>query len=193
MAKDPKLDIDTEDTVAEAPAPPKSYRMHILIGLVIVALLQTIVLYLMIPTPKQIQAGIDELRPDIAGVDYKADPNVVPEGENTKEELIEKPLGEKFRVQDVRKGPEQTIDSFAVTMHVQIFEKDDTTFTELYTKKEFAIRDAVTEVLRGTTLEERGEVLLQTIRRKVMKRINEVLGIPYIRGVICTEPQMDTM
>ncbi|MDR0869783.1 MAG: flagellar basal body-associated FliL family protein [Planctomycetaceae bacterium] len=193
MAKDPKLDIDTEEIVAEAPAKPKSYRLHILIGLVCLALLQTIVLYLMIPTPRELRDDIDQLRPQIAGVPIEVDPNVLPEGEMKKEELVEKPLGEKFQVQDVRKGAEQTIDSFTVTIHVQVFKKDDYKFTELYTKKEFEIRDAVTEVLRGTTVDERSEVSLQTIRRKVMKRVNEVLGIPYIRGVLCTEPKVDTM
>jgi flagellar basal body-associated protein FliL len=191
MAREP--DIEPVETVVDAPAKPKSYRMHILIGLICIALLQTTILYLMIPKPSKVMDDIAKLRPEISDIGYNVDTGVVPDGEISKEPTVEKPIGEKIRVQDIRKGPDQTIDAFTVTIHVQVYKKDESAFDKLNTERQNAIRDAVTEVLRGTTLEERSEVSLQIIRRKIMKRINEVLGTPYVRGVLCTDPSVDTM
>jgi hypothetical protein len=46
-------------------------------------------------------------------------------------------------------------------------------------------------VLRATSLEDRNQVSLATIRQNVKKAINDVLGISYVQGVLCTEPNVE--
>ncbi len=57
----------------------------------------------------------------------------------------------------------------------------------------FAIRQAVEEVLQVSTLDDRQQATLSTIKQRIMKAINEVIGEPYIRDVICIDPVIDMM
>jgi hypothetical protein len=113
---------------------------------------------------------------------------VVPMTDLQKEPMVEKFLGENFKVQSVRQGAEQITDVFTVTIVVQILKKDETDYDKLYAKRQDAIREAVTVVLRSSSLEDRNQTSLTTIRRNVKKAINEILEVPYVQGVLCVDP-----
>ncbi len=196
MAKDPKLDIATDESlnaVEETPQ-PKSYRMHILLILTGVVLAQATLLFFILPSPADTQNALKilETRQIVEG-DLTFPPEAPPDPNAKKEEYVEKELGEKFSVQSIRPTAEQAIDTFTVTVVVRVFKKDATAYDKLFESKKFSIRQAVEEVLRASTLEERKQVTLITIKQRIMKVINEVLGEPYVRDVICIDPKPDMM
>jgi flagellar basal body-associated protein FliL len=191
MAKEkPKPEPEPITVAEETPSPPRSYRLHVLLGLVIVALAQTTFLYFLLPSQDKLKKQLTNIQekvlfpPDV----YTIPAEGVPIADLQKAPTVEKPLGDKFKVQSIRQGTEQITDVFTVTIIVQILKKDETAYDKLYTERQNAIRDAVTVVLRGSSLEDRNQVSLTTIRRSVKKAINEVLGISYVQGVLCTDP-----
>ncbi|MDR2116968.1 MAG: hypothetical protein LBP87_11380 [Planctomycetaceae bacterium] len=194
MAKDLKTKPEPEPiTVAEeTPQPPKSYRVHLLLGLVIIALAQTTFLFFLLPSPEKLKRQLTDIQMTALnpGDIYQTQIEVVP-SDIKRELLLEKPLGDKFKVQSIRPGPEQITDVFTVTIIVQILKKDEAAYEKLYGERQNAIRDAVTVVLRATSLEDRNQVSLATIRQNVKKAINDVLGISYVQGVLCTEPNVE--
>ncbi|MDR2754344.1 MAG: hypothetical protein LBC20_01435 [Planctomycetaceae bacterium] len=194
MAKEQKAKPEPEPiTIAEeTPPPPKSYRIHILLGLVIIALAETTFLFFMLPSQERIKRDLTDIRTTVVNPDiFKPPTEITPPTDLQKEPLVEKPLGDKFKVQSTRQGPEQITDVFSGTIIVQILKKDETAFDKLYAERQYAIRDAVTVVLRASTLEDRNQVSLITIKRNVKKAINEVLGISYVQGVLCPDPSVE--
>jgi flagellar basal body-associated protein FliL len=195
MAKELKSKPEPEPVVVPEetpPQPPRSYRIHILLGLVIIALAQTMFLFFMLPSQKQIAAELLKVKDDVLGDDrYKIPTDVVPMTDLQKEPLAEKPLGDKFKVQSIRQGPEQVTDVFTVTIVVQILKKDETAYDKIYAERQNTIRDAVTTVLRASSLEDRNQTSLITIKRNVKKAVNEVLGITYVQGVLCTDSSVE--
>ena len=123
---------------------------------------------------------------DIISTDYTVSTDVLPGDENPKEQYVEKQLGDRFRVQNVRPGTDQTIDSFTVTVIVLVFKKDEAAYDKLFEKHRLAIRESVENVLQASTSEERTQVSLRTIKQRILKTINDVIGQPYVRGVIAT-------
>ncbi|MDR1268371.1 MAG: hypothetical protein LBK82_02490 [Planctomycetaceae bacterium] len=194
MAKDQKTKPEPEPVAVaeEIPKPPRSYRVHILLGLVVIALAQTMFLFFMLPSQERIQQKLVELKTQVLNNEdiYKGITDVVP-SDLQKEPLVEKPLGDKFKVQSVRQGPEQVTDVFTATIVLQVLKKDEVAYDKLYAERQNAIRDAVAVVLRSSTLEDRNQPALPVIRRNVQKAVNEVLGISYIRGVLFPESSVE--
>ncbi|MDR1141481.1 MAG: hypothetical protein LBL62_07300 [Planctomycetaceae bacterium] len=193
MAKEQKTKPEPEPVAVaeETPKPPRSYRVHILLGLVIIALAQTMFLFFMLPSQKQMQDQLTKLKDHVLDEDiYKVPTDVVP-SDLQKEPLVEKPLGDKFKVQSVRQGTEQITDVFTATIVLQVLKKDEVAYDKLYAERQNAIRDAVAVVLRSSSLEDRNQPALPVIRRNVQKAVNEVLGISYIRGVLFPESSVE--
>ncbi|MDR0608905.1 MAG: hypothetical protein LBG58_02250 [Planctomycetaceae bacterium] len=189
MAKEkPKPEPEPIAVAEETPPPPKSYRIHVLLGLVIVALAQTTFLYFLLPSQDRIKKELLKIREVLNNDDIYIPTEPVATTDLQKAPIVEKPLGEKFKVQSIRQGSEQITDVFTVTIIVQIQKKDETAYDKIYAERQNAIRDAVTIVLRASSLDDRNQVSLEAIRRKVKKAINEVLGISYVQGVLCTDP-----
>jgi flagellar basal body-associated protein FliL len=191
MAKEKAKPEPEPITVAEeTPPPPRSYRIHILLGLVIVALAQTTFLYFLLPSQAKLKKDLTDIEQKVL---FPPDMYVIPaEGAPTadlqKALKVEKPLGEKFKVQSIRQGAEQMTDQLTVTIIVEVLKKDEAAYDKLYAERQYAIRDAVTVVLRNSSLEERNQTSLITIRRSVKKAINDVLGISYVQSVLCIDP-----
>ncbi|MDR0337371.1 MAG: hypothetical protein LBI18_09800 [Planctomycetaceae bacterium] len=193
MAKEQKTKPEPEPVVVvqeETPPPPRSYRIHILLGLVVIALAQTTFLFFLLPSQTQIAQQLLDLKGEVLNNDdiYQVPTEVAPIPDLQKEPLVEKILGDKFKVQSIRQGTEQITDVFTVTIVVQILKKDEIAYDKLYAERQNAIRDAVTIVLRASSLDNRNQPFMVAIRRDVQKAVNEVLGISYVRGVLCLDP-----
>ncbi|MDR2705115.1 MAG: hypothetical protein LBC02_04980 [Planctomycetaceae bacterium] len=189
MAKEKAKPEPEPITVAEeTPPPPKSYRIHVLLGLVIVALAQTTFLFFLLPSQEKLKKELLKIRDVVKDEDIYIQTDVVPMTDLQKAPIMEKPVGEKFKVQSIRQGSEQITDVFTVTIVVQILKKDEVAYDKIYAERQHAVRDAVTVVLRSSSLEDRNQTSLTTIRRSVKKAINDVLGISYVQGVLCTDP-----
>jgi hypothetical protein len=190
---DPKAKQEPEPVpVVEEVAQPRSYRLHILLGLVIIALAQTTVLFFLIPSREQIKRELYDMNKVLLPPDtYTVSTEVNPVPDLNREQLLEKPLGDKFKVQSIRQGPEQITDVFTITLVVQILKKDEAAYDKIFAERQNAIRDVVTVVLRGSSLDERNQISLATIRGKVKKAINDELGISYVKGVLCPESSVE--
>jgi hypothetical protein len=188
MAKEqkPPEPVVVEETLSPK---PKSYRMHILLGLVGVVLAETLILFFLLPSPEKLKREITDIKGTVIDKEsYVVSTEIAPDPDLRRIPLVEKPLGDKFKVQSVRPGPEQIVDVFTVTIRVQVAKKEETAFDRIYAEREFAIRDAVIVVLRSSTLDDRNQMSSTNIRRSVQKAVNEVLGIAYIKGVLCIDP-----
>lgn len=193
MAKEQKTKPEPEPIVVaeETPQPPKSYRLHVLLGLVIIALAQTTFLFFMLPSREKIAKELTDIQEKVINTDTYLPTEVAVASDLRKEPLVEKQIGEKFKVQSIREGPEQITDVFSVTIWVQVLKKDEAAYDKLYAERQNAIRDAITIVLRASSLEDRNQVSLIAIRRNVKKAINEKLGISYIQDVLCIDPMVE--
>jgi hypothetical protein len=195
MAKEQKPIVEPILETDASPPPPKSYRMHILLGLAVVALTETIVIWFMIPSPERLQKTILDLNQRVTTIDDTYN-NVITQEVIDKDVIqapvVEKPIGEKIKVQSTRPD-EQLTDIFTVTIQVQVLKKDETAFDKVYAERQGAVRDAVTIVLRASTIEDRNQVSLTTIKRKIREVINEVLGTAYVKGVLCIDPIAETI
>ncbi|MDR3198853.1 MAG: hypothetical protein LBU34_13385 [Planctomycetaceae bacterium] len=186
MVKEQTTKLETINVGEETPQPPKSYRLHILFGLVIFVLAETILLFFLFPSPEQIARKIADLQLPKVDPDIPL-PDILPDSDELKKPMAEKLLGDKFKVQSIRQGAEQITDVFTVTIVVQVLKKDETAYDKLYVEHQYAIRDAVEVVLRASSFEDRNQDRLTAIRRNVKKAINDVLGISYVQGVLCID------
>ncbi len=185
MAKDPNPELESDTPIEEVPKQPKSYRMHILVGLVLLVLIQTTVMYMLLPDPKTIRdqtrdAG-DHL-PDIGDTQF----NPIPPAGGEKVETVERKLGERFNIEQTNPAVPGGQLTFSVSLVVEIAKKDENAFDKIYPTKESRIRQEAEIILRNSTLADRKEATLGTIRRRLRDKINEVIdeNKNYVRDVL---------
>jgi hypothetical protein len=155
---------------AEAPGPPRSFRLYITLGFVSLILFQMIILWLLLPG--------------------KAAPpsTTTQDGTPQKEvKMEEEPIGEKnsFKFK-LYIGNDRTA-SVSLIMHVKVLTKDKYKFEGEYLKKTFTIISAATEILQAATPEDYREHKNTLIREKLKKAINGKLTHPWVQEVIITE------
>ncbi len=196
MAKDPKADVKPpEDPVVVESTPSKGIpRLYILIGLASLVLLQVLLLFFLLPSPGKVRdevekAGQTEI--DRSKGEYTQVP--LPEDTSVKIETIEKPLGEKFRVQDVNKADPTKMDGFSGSVYAVIKKTDEAAFDALYTKNEKRVRSLIQTILRESSVEERTEPSLSVIRGRIKRRVREELGIPFVLDIGCNDVQTENM
>jgi hypothetical protein len=189
MAKEVKKEPVPVVEAPESAASPKSYRLQIILGLAGLILFQMIVLWLLLPSRKDIETnlGVDPAN-GVAGYDV---PNGLPPDIGKKEPMVEKPISEKpFKVKET-KADAETTETFSVTIHAKIRKKDERAFDKRYVECQFEIIDAVTTVLQGSTSDDRRSVGLTNIKEKVKKAVNDVLGAPYIQEILAQDPSLE--
>ena len=188
MAKDPKLEQETDDIeeVVEETPKKRSPRLFILLGFISLILLQATMLFLLLPSQKQVADDLDKLRQRDPWAVAVTDP---PEDNTVKSiDLVEKPLGDKFSVQDISpRNPAET-EIFSVKVTLRIDKKDEAAFDKLFLQRTETLRDTVYAVLRSSTMEERNSETLSAIKTRIRIRVNEELGANFVKDVRCTEP-----
>jgi len=188
MAKELKQQEPTSEleAVPEVVGPPASYRLQITLGFISLILFQMIILWLLLPSRTQVQTriGVDPL--DGRGFSENFDtPGIVPPNMGKGEDLVEKAISEKvFTVKNVRNELNET---FSVDIRVGIRQADEKKFNQRYEKCMYEIRDRVTAILNASSDEDRMEAALTTIKEKIKRAINEVLGSPLVQRVYCTD------
>ena len=184
MAKEQKKEPDPPPVpdVPEVAGPPKSYRLYIALGFVSLILFQMIVLGLLLSLIAQqppVRQGIPkgDPYPDTAG-----DPENV---------IMTMPtdtiaIGDKntFKFTQDRDGGTET---FSLMMHVVVLKSDASKFNKQYENSTIAVISSASDVIRASTTEERKEATYTAIRARVKKKINEVLGTPWVQRVFFTE------
>jgi hypothetical protein len=189
MAKEQKPEQNPAPApdVPEELGPPKSYRLHIALGLVALVLFQTVVLAVALrawfPPPGIVNLGLDPVNSVGMGLD---DVNTVPPDIGKREALLEKPIneGKPLKIQQIRADGTET---FSLVMHVVVRKKEDKKFDTQYDLRKHTIKDRVEMMMTASTPEDRSEVGLTAIRAKAKKIINEVLEVPYVQDVLISE------
>ena len=190
MAKE-QTQEQTSDTdildVPEALGPPKSYRMHILIGIAGILLFQVIVLLMLLPRKPapEYRGGISPVNgPNIFGTG-SAPPVIL-----TKEKMAERPIKEgSITVKNNRDGANESV---SLVMHVKVREKEATKFDNLYGKCQNTILDRISGILAAATRDELSEPTFTAIKEKSKQAINEILEFPYVQEVLVADQNYQT-
>jgi len=100
--------------------------------------------------------------------------------------MVEKPVGSRntFNIRNVRDGGTET---FSLVMRISIRETDERAFARRYAQVENEIIDRITAILSASTTTERIETGHTTIKERVRRAMNEVLGTPWVNQVFFTE------
>ena len=172
-------------------APPKksilkSYLLIILI-LFVVAFTELLVAYLFIlPSPETVQASVSEATKDqLKKTPYQP----IPEETLRVEEREEVDLGEfTFTEGDPNNTP------FRLSIHLfgLINKKDRDEFDKRYEINKHRIRNAILVILRSSQQSEITDPSLGLVKNKIMVKVNDILGMPLIKGVIYTDIAVQT-
>ena len=186
MAKElkPEQNPAPEPDAAEVLEPPKSYRMHILLGIAALVLFQTIVLAVALrawfPPPGLPNSGLNPVDNAGKGLD---DVEVGPPNIGKQEEFVEAPIndGNAFTVKKI--VDDQTV-SFSLVMRVRIRKKEETKFTKRYDLCKYTINDRIESMLAIANDEDRNEAGSTAIKARAKNIINTELIVPYVQEVL---------
>ncbi len=199
MAKDVKQAEPLPADVA-APAQPAApskgiSRLYIILGLVSLILLQTLLLFFLLPSPSQVAANVQKSHQTV--IDQQPDPQytapAIPKDETEKVKKIERPFGAKFQVQDTNPTNPSKMDGFIGTFIAIIRESDAKEYDKIYAEKENRIRFIIQTILRESSLEDRTNPHLNVIRGKIVRQVNTELGVPYVQDVVCPDAKTESM
>jgi len=189
MARELKPDQNPEpapDTF-EIQEPPKSYRLYIVLGFVVVILFQTILMAAAFrswfPPPGKANMGLNPSDNAGMGLDDVA---LVPPDIGKREELVEKAINEEkaFRV---TQAMDDQVETFSLVMRVTVRKREEFKFTKRYEACKFTINDRIESMLAASTTEDRREVGSTAIKAKARKIINDELIVPYVQEVLISE------
>jgi len=181
MAKEQKKEQDAPPVpeVPEVAGPPKSYRLYILLGFVSLILFQMTTLFLLLPAKQEPpRTGIDVVNGTINYGDGSNQPRDVIKSEDMETILIGDNNTFKFS-----ETTDDGIESFSLVLHVSVRTADKRKFDTRYEKCSIRVIDRVSSELRASTTDERKEASLAAIRERVKRRINDVLGTPWVQEV----------
>lgn len=184
-------DVKTPETGETAP-PQKSFlrsNMLIVLILFVLALTEMLLAYFFIlPSPQTVKASVDEAatgRANIGSPPYKP---VIPETTQT-EEREEVDLGEfTFTEGDPTSAP------FRLSIHFYglINKKDRDEYDKRYELHKNRIRNAILVILRSSQQSEITDPSLGLIKNKIMVKVNDILGMPLVKGIIYTDIAVQT-
>jgi len=185
MAKEQKQEQNpapAPDATPEAAAPPKSYRLYIILGFVSLILFQMIFLYLILPPTQKVPPG---------GLPINGDGNFnnvpgIPQDVIKQEDMDEIQIGEKNSFKIVN-GREDGTEKFSLIMWVRVRKNDTRNFTRQYEKSMNTIIDRAFSVLYASETEERREAGHTALKERVKKEINNVLVAPWVQEVLFLE------
>lgn len=198
MAKEPNPEEQSEQLEnIEKKDTKRSLGLSILlplIGLVSLVLFQVMALYFILPSPADVadeikNRGINTQDPG----PYIVEPGVIPSPDVSKIEMVERPLGDPFRVQEPDPETPGQTNVFTVTVILKVDKKEATKFDLLLTERTHTLRGIVYAVLRSSTKQERTSETLGKIRSKIRVKINEELGSNFVKDVVCDNPSNVSM
>ncbi|MDR2171531.1 MAG: hypothetical protein LBP59_15420 [Planctomycetaceae bacterium] len=194
MAKEQKP-VEPAPANQENTEQPKSIfasRMIVILSLVVLALAQMIIMYMMLPNPETIARNITEQIPQLPETLQTAGLTATPETTIDTRNWIEKKLGEPFKFQNKNKTDPTLYDQFIVTITVRINRKDESQFDRVMATRTEKLRDIVYTVLREAKEDEITSPSMLPIKQKIMLHINQELGQPFVKEVLCTDTSFVT-
>ena len=172
----------------EMVGPPKSYRLQILLAFVSLILFQMIILWLLLPTPPpRPQLGIG---PGDEGNGFDAPRLLEVTDLTNREPMVERSLNEG-RLIKIKSPQGEVQETFSVSVALKIRKVDAGKFDKRYSDCTSEILDCVRSILFASTEKERKEANLASIKEKMKREINFVLGAPWVQAVLCPESSFE--
>ncbi|MDR2345753.1 MAG: flagellar basal body-associated FliL family protein [Planctomycetaceae bacterium] len=167
-------------------------RLIVILALVVLALAQMIIMYMMLPNTETIANSIAKTIPQIPETLEVA--GIVPQPATSVDtrNWVEKKLGEQFKYQNKNKTDPTVYDQLTVTITVRIDRKDESKFDRVMVTRTEKLRDIVYTVLRGAKEDELTAPDLLSIKQKIMTHLNQELGQPFIKEVLLTDMSYST-
>lgn len=188
-----KSELETDEMLDQADQQPtkRSSGMFILLGMIIVILLLATSMALILPGPGAVRKELISLEDGNFVADYQPLPSTT--GETPPMELVEKDLGDKFQVQELSTQRPGETDLFSVSITLLVDKKSEAEFDKIYATRTKTVRGAIQTILRASTLEERRQDSLGSIKQKIVRQVNEKLGGNFIKDVVCTDVSLGVM
>jgi flagellar basal body-associated protein FliL len=167
-------------------------RFIVIMALVVLALAQMILMYMLLPNPKTIADSIRNEFPDLPATLETEGLSAAPVATIDTRNWVEKKLGEQFKFQNKNKNDPTVYDSFIVTITVRINRKDESKFDRIIITRTEKLRDIVYTVLREASDDELTSPSMLSIKQKIMVQLNQELGEPFVKEVLCTDMSFST-
>ena len=169
-----------------APQPKKPFfttSLLAVLALLVIALAELLAAFIfVIPSPATVKASIDETINNDAKIKTPYKPQV--DESMQAEEREEVDLGTfTFTEGDLSNMP--------FRLSVQFFglvnKKDRDEYNKRYEVHKNRVRNAILVILRSSSQSEITDPSLGLVKNKIMVKVNEILGLPLVKGVIYTE------
>ncbi|MGL6226186.1 MAG: flagellar basal body-associated FliL family protein [Thermoguttaceae bacterium] len=186
-AKDQFDDDDVQQTVQ----PVGNRSRMLIIGVVVaVILLEVILGFYMLPSPKQTAEQVLESQQKILNPDLTIQPDM--DAKSSKDTI--KPVDQiEFPLPDPPFSCEVTSQDRSATVLVRAkfvlkYDKpDDREFNKRYEAEKNAIRYEINVILRSSSLADFNDPKGTVILNKILKKVNELLGAPIVKSVFYTD------
>jgi len=185
MAKEQKQEQNPPPApdAPEGVGPPKSYRLYILLGFISLILFEMTLLFLLLPAKQpDKKAGIDPNEGPGNYRDVSPDPKEIIKPEV----MSEIQVGDRntFKISQNRSDGNET---FSLIMHISVKKAEESRFQRRYDQCVQEIIDRATGILGASTTEERREPNHTTIKERLKRAMNEVLGTPWVQKILFSE------
>jgi len=183
--------VDDDSEVEVAPQPKKSIlskNLLIVLLLLVIAMAEMLAAFVfVIPSPRTIQAEVDEIQNKDTKIQAPYKPVIGDEMKDEEREEVD--LGTfTFTEGDLSNMP--------FRLSVQFFglvnKKDSDEYKKRYDINKNRIRNAILVLLRSSSQSEITDPSLALIKNKIMVKVNEILGMPLIKGIIYTDIAIQT-
>jgi flagellar basal body-associated protein FliL len=195
MAKEqkPVEALPVESAVSEQQQSLFGSRFIVIMALVVLALAQMILMYMLLPNPQSIAESINDQIPKLPVTLETAGLSAAPMATVDTRNWIEKKLGEQFKFQNKNKSDPTAYDQVVVTITVRINRKDESKFDRIIITRTEKLRDIVYTVLREANEDEITAPNMLSIKQKILTQLNQELGEPFVKEVLCTDMSFSQM
>ena len=183
---------ETVNEAGEAAAPSKSlFKSNILIILILFVFAMTEMLlayFFILPSPQAVRASVEDAankKADVGAPPYKPVVDDTLQTEEREEVDLEEftftegdPTGTPFRL--------------SIHFYGLINKKDREEYNKRYELNKKRIRNAILVILRSSQQSEITDPSLSLIKNKIMVKVNDILGMPLVKGIVYTDIAVQT-
>jgi flagellar basal body-associated protein FliL len=194
MAKEQKTvePLSNNSAAVEQPKSIFASRLVVILILVVLALAQTIIMYMLLPDPKMLAESISKQIPSLPEDLLTSGLSPAPTVHIDTRNWIEKKLGEPFKFQGKNKNDPTVYDQVVLTITVRINRKDESRYDRVAAARPEKLRDIVYTVLREANEDEFNTDRMISLKQKIMMQLNQELGEPFVKEVLFTDMSFST-
>jgi len=178
--------VEDDSEVEVAPQPKKSIlskNLLIVLILLVIAMAEMLVAFVyVIPSPGTIKAEVDEIQNKGTKIQAPYKPVIDDEMKDEEREEVDWETF-TFTEGDLSNMPFR----FSVHLFGLVNKKDSDEYKKRYEIHKNRVRNAILIILRSSSQSEITDPSLALIKNKIMVKVNEILGMPLVKGVVYTD------